>query len=83
MTVIKLGKDTYRVYSTAPIAMSFLFIVKNDKPVMKRYDVADDYFKYPEVAFDYTMLATQALVEHISKEIGFWHIQGMLMGSMA
>lgn len=81
MTVIKLGRSTYRVYSTTPIAMSFLFYIKNGVPVMKCYDVADDYFKYPEVAFDYTKMATEAMENYIAGTAKMWEDQGYLMGT--
>lgn len=85
MRTIKLGKNTYRVYFSAPTtAVSYLFFVKNDQPILKRIDAPAEFFKRDN---DYQIvmqrMAVNALESHLREAASFWTIQGDILGSMA
>lgn len=83
MTIIKLGKSTYRAYNSAA-GVSYLFFLKNDKPILKRIDAPAEFFKRGD-AYVETMqrLAFATMTDYITNTIAIWYDQGYLMGSMA
>lgn len=82
MTVIKLGHNTYRVYSTNAGA-SFLFFVKgaHEDIILKRSDVPK---QMPETVKAYLISSAEfALKAHIEISHDLWTKQGFLMGVMS
>jgi len=80
MTVIKLGRNTYRVYNTKA-AMSVLIYVKNGTPIVKRIDGRFANDKGSRVFWGHFAEAT--MQQYLARNAQAWEIQGEVLAALA
>lgn len=83
MHVIKLGKNTYRIYDTL-YAMSYLYFVKNGMPILKRIDGPDSFYRLTkQMQKVFTDEAFKYMTDYLEDTAKAWEIQGQILGSLA
>lgn len=81
--VIKLGKDTYRVYDEM-YAISWLFYIKNGQPILKRIDAPKSFWTLSkEYQIVFKDEAMGYMNGYLKSNALAWQKQGELLGALA
>jgi hypothetical protein len=80
MTVIKLGRNTYRVYNAGRAAVSVLVYIKNGQPIVKRVDSIHANDKGFRTFWSSFAIAT--MQQYLIKNAQAWEIQGEILAAL-
>lgn len=83
-TIVKLGRNTYRVYGVSHFAVSMLFYIKNGQPILKRVDGPKEWdamsWGYKE---DVQYLSYRAMNKYLANNAQAWELQGEVLAALA